>query len=283
MAWPVAAAQFAVSAYSIYSGRKNARRMRREMKRQRELAEDQLEYAQSRWNEYLDTFGDLRQRLVADAERGVLVDYEALAGEAAADIGQQFDTAQDAQRREMMSFGLDPTSGRYQGMDRQMGLDRARATAYGVNQARRDERNRAEDETYRRRMEVFGRGVQEGTQAAQDVMTASGNLQHVSGQSAEQHGRIADNLFEQAGFYGVYGAASLNDHFGEEPERPGQAPQQAPSNYGQSRDGLAIQNPEPLQFDWQHQQGQGQGNPQSQGYRTNPAHPGTYNNPYFRQ
>lgn len=211
----VAGAMLVGSALSFSSGRSEAKKMRREMRAQRKLARDQLNFAKKQWGYYRETFGDLEQLMVADATEGVTADYAGVTSRAAADVEGQFQNQADRQRRQMMAYGLDPSSGRYQSSDRQMGLDLATAKAQGVNSARTSERRNAQDKTWQRRAQVgmYGSGLMQN--AGQSVMDAQNNLAVLSGQRAQMNGDMSNNLFAQAGNMAVQGLAfGANNNWG---------------------------------------------------------------------
>lgn len=211
----VAGAMLVGSALSFASGRSNAKKMRREMRAQRKLARDQLNFAKSQWKHYRETYGDIEQLMVADATEGVVADYDGVTSRAAADVEGQFQNQADRQRRQMMAYGLDPSSGRYQSSDRQMGLDLATTKAQGVNAAREGERRYSRDATWQRRAQVgqFGAGLMQN--AGRDVQAAQDNLAVLSGQRAQMHGNMANNLFAQAGNMAVQGLAfGANNNWG---------------------------------------------------------------------
>jgi hypothetical protein len=195
------------SALSFSSGRSEAKKMRREMRAQRKLARDQLNFAKGQWKHYRETYGDIEQLMVADATEGVTADYDGVTSRAAADVEGQFQNQADRQRRQMMAYGLDPSSGRYQSSDRQMGLDLATTKAQGVNAAREGERRYSRDATWQRRSQVgqFGAGLMQN--AGRDVQAAQNNLATLSGQRAQMHGNMSNNLFAQAGNMAVQGLA----------------------------------------------------------------------------
>ena len=205
--------------------RREQRRMRRELQRQRE-------FAQERWQHYLDTYGDLERIMVGEAETGVVADIEGVSSRAAADTAMAFDRQRDQQQREMMSFGLDPTSGRYQGMDRAMGLNEALDESHSVGSAREAERRWADQETFNRRMGLWGHGRGMGESAAQDVMGSHQALASMHGSSAAQWSDMANNMFAQAGFLGAYNMGGGAPQQPQQPNLQGMQHFQAPQQPG---------------------------------------------------
>lgn len=215
--------------------------MRRELQRQRE-------FAMERWQHYLDTYGDLERIMVGEAETGVVADIEGVSSRAAADTAMAFDRQRDQQQREMMSFGLDPTSGRYQGMDRAMGLNEALAESHNVGSAREGERRWADQETFNRRMGLWGHGRGMGESAAQDVMGSHQALAGMHGNNAAQWSDMANNMFAQAGFLGAYNmgqqAQAPQQQQPNLQHAPGFQAPQAPRNMHHPTLGMPAQSPQ---------------------------------------
>lgn len=189
---------------SLLGGLFGASKQAKEMKRMRQELQRQREFAMERWQHYQDTYGDLERIMVGEAETGVVADIEGVSSRAAADTAMAFDRQRGQQQREMMSFGLDPTSGRYQGMDRRMGLNEALAESHNIGTAREDERRFADQETFNRRLGLWQGGQRMGESAARDVQGATQSMAQLHGQQADQWGSMANNMFAQAGFMGAY-------------------------------------------------------------------------------
>jgi len=210
MGWPMVA----VAGISALGGLLGASKQAKELKRMRKELQRQREFAMERWQHYLDTYGDLERIMVGEAETGVVADIEGVSSRAAADTAMAFGRQRDQQRREMMSFGLDPASGRYQGMDRRMGLNEALAESYNVGTARENERRFADQETFDRRFGLWRGGQQMGEAAANDVQNATRSIAQMSGQNAQNWGNMANNMFANAGFLGAYAMS------GAQPNQP---------------------------------------------------------------
>jgi hypothetical protein len=69
-------------------------------------------------------------------------DYEGVMGRAAGDVTAQSEIARQASQREMLSYGIDPGSGRFGALTRRSYLDEARNKAIAMNLARRGEKER---------------------------------------------------------------------------------------------------------------------------------------------
>ena len=102
-----------------------------------------------------ETFRPLEQSMVADAEA---FDTDAmrnqLATKAAADAGLAFNQQNQANERRMASMGVNPNSGRFQGMTQQSGLMQAGAKAGAMTGAR----ERAQQTGYARKLDAVGMG-----------------------------------------------------------------------------------------------------------------------------
>lgn len=212
----MAAAMLGGSAISAIGGFMASDEMAEALKMQARVQREVLTFNRERWQHYVDTYGDLEQMNVADAMEGVQGDFAGVTGRAAADVESQFANEQDRQRRDMMRYGLDPSSGRFASTDRELGMDRALTSASMQNTARETERRWAEDATRGLRLQVGNFGVQMRENAADGVTQAGNNLATAYGNTASNYGNMANNLFMQAGQMGIYGALSL-------------APQQAPA------------------------------------------------------
>lgn len=178
-----------------------------------DFGRDQFDFFKSRWKEQEERYGGLRDQVVAEAERGAQADIAGVSGRAASDVQQSMDQEREQQRRQMAAYGLDPTSGRYQSQDRQFGLQAATAEASAVGQARRGERQRAQERTDQLR----GRALQQGNQQAQraqsgmrigqGIMGQGANIQQAGlgtvakshGQRAQTHGDFAHGYSRQSG------------------------------------------------------------------------------------
>ena len=192
----------AMGGLSLAGGFMASRSARREMRRMRRHMEDRLEFAKERWNHFRDTYSDVEQQMVHDAMHGVQGDYQGVTERARADVEGAFSRERDSRRRQMQGMGLDPSSGRYQSSDREMGINQATSTAMAENQARTRERERAETETRQGRMQIGQFGSQQISGAGRDVMQAQTALGQVHGQRANQKMEMAGNLFATAGQMG---------------------------------------------------------------------------------
>lgn len=190
---------------SAYAGMSSGDDMEKELKKQRKLMESQLEFAKERWSHYRDTYGDLEKVLVSQAQRGYQADYEGVTSRATADVASQFDTEREEAERRRARYGIDPGSGRAEAEAREYGIAEASARAGAINTAREGERRHAEETTYRRRAQVHGIGARLSADAARDVLRVGDRLAQFHGQNADAYGKMASNLFSNAGALGMYG------------------------------------------------------------------------------
>lgn len=191
---------------SFFGGRSEAKKSRKLMKYQLYLQQQQLDFAKQRWNHYRDTYGDIEKMMVADAVQGVQGDFAGVANRAREDVLAAGDNQQDQQRRQLQSYGIDPSSGRYVSADRRSGIQMATGAATAANNARNSERQYADNATRSMRMGVGQFGSQMMMTAGQGVQQAMQNMGQAVGEQGMHHGQMANNLFAQAGQMGMYGA-----------------------------------------------------------------------------
>ena len=134
-----------------------------------------------------ETFRPLEQSMVADAEA---FDTDAmrnqLATKASADAGLAFGQQNQANERRMASMGVNPNSGRFQGMAQQSGLMQAGAKAGMMTGAR----ERAQQTGYARKLDAvgMGRGLAGASTAAYGSANNAGNSAAGNyGMAGQQH------------------------------------------------------------------------------------------------
>jgi hypothetical protein len=107
--------------------------------------------------DYGTLYGDLEKESVAAARgdvaakrdltgtlmEGAEADIEGVRGRSRADIAGAFEGARGAQAREMQSYGVDPSSGKFGAMTRKSFMDEARSGVIAGNLAARGEKERA--------------------------------------------------------------------------------------------------------------------------------------------
>lgn len=95
--------------------------------------------ADEQWNIYQNLFRPVEERMVSDAMSFDSPERKArMAAEAGADVTRGFDAARDQNTRALASMGINPNSGRFQGLANETALSQAAATAGAMNQARRN-------------------------------------------------------------------------------------------------------------------------------------------------
>ncbi|WP_432475294.1 tail fiber domain-containing protein (plasmid) [Brucella anthropi] len=108
------------------------------------LASDQANWSREDRERYDKVFKPLQDEYLKEVEEYGSEDKQTeAAAEARADVQQAAQTAKDANARNAASMGLDPTSGRYQGMERATDMGYALAEAGAANTARQNVRDKA--------------------------------------------------------------------------------------------------------------------------------------------
>jgi len=138
------------------------------------MMDQQMEQGKDYYDYNKSTFRPLEQGLVADAQA---FDTDAmrnqLATKAAADAGLAFNQQNQANERRMASMGVNPNSGRFQGMAQQSGLMQAGARAGAMTGAR----ERAQNTGYARKLDAvgLGRGLSNAAAGAYAGANSAGN------------------------------------------------------------------------------------------------------------
>lgn len=84
-----------------------------------------------------------RRGLVSNLTNMAKPDYEGVSGRAAADVGTQSEVARGEMSREAMSYGIDPTSGKFGALQKKSFLGEARNKVDAMNKARVAEKERS--------------------------------------------------------------------------------------------------------------------------------------------
>lgn len=93
--------------------------------------------AEEQYQRYKDTYQPLQQQLVDEAKNySTPENQERLATGAMGDVKSQFGIQAESNRRQLASFGIDPTSGRYQGQANQNSVLEAATGAAAATKAR---------------------------------------------------------------------------------------------------------------------------------------------------
>lgn len=108
-----------------------------------DFGNEQLAFARQQRERYTDVFEPIEDEFIAEArEIGSEGRQQQAAAEAKSDVQAAAAQQQATQRRQMAAVGIDPTSGRYAGIDRSTGLTTALASAGAQNRARTLERDK---------------------------------------------------------------------------------------------------------------------------------------------
>lgn len=216
------------------SSKKEQKKMRRALEEQNRIAKEQLKFNMQRYEDYMETYGDLNKLNVANAMEGVTGDFQGVSDRAAADVEAQFAGQRDQERRRLQAYGLDPSSGSFVSQDRRAGLQQAATSALAQNQARNQERNFARNATMQLRQNVGAQGLNMVNSAAGDVNNSYqglqgsyGNIANMHGQFAAQNQAMANNLFMQAGQFAGMGLGMKYFDNKQQPQTSGMINQNA--------------------------------------------------------
>lgn len=206
---PAMWASVGLGALNLGMGLMSSNDAEEELERLRKTMEKRLDFAKERFNHYVDTYGAVEQQMVTDAMQGVNADLDQVTRQARADVAGSYDRQEDEQERELQSYGLDPSSGRFQSSDRQMSMEQAADEAMAVNTARREESTRAENETRRMRESIgkFGAGLM--MEGANSVQQAQQGVAQVHGQKADMYADMANNMFSNASSLAGYSMGQM--------------------------------------------------------------------------
>jgi hypothetical protein len=143
----------------------------------------QMQQGKEYYSYLKDTYRPVEKGLVADAQSFDTDAYRnQLATKAAADTGLAFNRTRQANERAMASMGVNPNSGRYQGMAQQAGLSQA-ATRAGIMSGTRAQ---AQQLGYARKLDAagLGRNLSGSSTAAYGSAVNAGNSAGGNFQSA---------------------------------------------------------------------------------------------------
>lgn len=172
------------------------------------IGEENQKLAVEDRNRFRTTFGALEDRMVADAEAfDSQAQQEVAAGKANADVIQAYDKQRGMNRRALMSFGVDPTSGKALAEERRTGVTQAAVSAGAQNKARDDTRNLG----WARKLDVtsLGRGLPAQASTSYGIALNAGNSA-VANSNNTANSAIAGNDSARGWFntgVGAFGAA----------------------------------------------------------------------------
>lgn len=122
---------------------------------QMDAQQQQMDQAADYYNYWKGTYQPLEQGIVADAQKFNTEAYrEGLAQQARTDTERAFASQDATTQRQMMSMGVNPNSGRFQGLSNQQNLAQAAASGAAMNSTRQQ----AEQMGYARLMDAAGLG-----------------------------------------------------------------------------------------------------------------------------
>lgn len=154
------------------------------------------EQANDRWNFYKDHGENVDILLLDDAVKLFKETFaggsERAAARAAEDVASAFDRSAEVRRRAALRFGgVDPTSGKFQGLERETATDRASAEAGARFQARRSEEDRARS-VLNNASDVANRAITQGQRADALGIQAEGQAGRIfAGQVSDQRAEAA--------------------------------------------------------------------------------------------
>jgi len=175
--------QGVVGLSQAHSAGKRADRM---ASKQGAIADQQMEWSKEDRAYYEEHYRPLEEKMLENLD----VDVNQRVGEAITTTEQQFAGAEAARRRNLGRMGINPNSGRYQGMERSAALDRSIARTNSGNMARN--LARAEETSNIGNALNFGRG---GMNAIGGMMN---NASSVYSDIGTQYGNAAANSMKFA-------------------------------------------------------------------------------------
>jgi hypothetical protein len=129
---------------------------------QMRIGDSNEDRASAQWDIYQDLFHPVEQKMVEDANSFDSEERKSrMAAEAGADVTRSYDGALASNQRGMERMGINPNSGRFQGLNNEMNLSRAKDMAGGMNLARRN-------------TELSGMAMREGVAKFGRNMTSTG-------------------------------------------------------------------------------------------------------------
>lgn len=168
-------------------------------------------YGQGLGSRQRKTYEPLNRRIVQSAE----LNPDDLVDQASIDTGQAYNKARGIQDRRLSRMGVDPSSGKFQGLQQQLSLAQAAAEAGARTRARRTGRR----ESFGRQMQAASLGQNLSGQALSAMRSGAG----LSGQAGQgfrnlgaDYGSIAASE-EEAGTLGSF-QNDMNSIFGGNPQ-----------------------------------------------------------------
>lgn len=160
-----------------------------------EIAAKQTEIMDEQWNRYLEVYAPVEDEWVASAQAGLPADY--YVSRAAADVDQSFSMADAAGDRQAASYGIDPSSARYQAIEESEDIQKAAAKSGAMTNARMG----VNDVNYQRQSDVVKTGKGIPTEAASIGASASNTLSSASNTYASGYGGVSQAYNELGNYY----------------------------------------------------------------------------------
>ncbi|WP_105245466.1 hypothetical protein [Psychrobacter sp. Marseille-P5312] len=150
------------------------------------LQQQQLASAKKREEDYDEFYKPIEDNYLAAVRKGVTPDYEQVTQDAIGDVETQFANSGAASLRSMQRLGINPNSGRADAIGRDLSLSKALAKVGTINNARRQESNRAEDLTFARQQDALTLGVNKLNNAQAASSSAATALSQTYADRAKQ-------------------------------------------------------------------------------------------------
>lgn len=150
------------------------------------LQQQQLDEAKKRREDYETSYKPIEDQLLASVRKGINPNYEQITNDVIGDVNTQFAGEETARLRQMQRMGVNPNSGRADAMGRNLSLSRALALSGGINSARRQEKNRADDLNYARQNDAVQVGVNKLNGAQTNINSAATALSQTYADRAKQ-------------------------------------------------------------------------------------------------
>ena len=136
-----------------------------------------------------EEYTGVEDKLIADATAGRMSQAEGMAGQAGADVRQQYASSRDSLEQQLMSRGITPGSSAWTQAMRGMAQDEAAQTAGAVSRTRRDEDKQAWMDTNNLRLGVMGLGNQVAGVGA-DLAKTGGSMYTAAGGLLGEAGKL---------------------------------------------------------------------------------------------
>ena len=166
------------------------------------LQQQQLASAKKREEDYDEFYKPIEDNYLAAVRKGITPDYEQVTQDAIGDVETQFANSGAASLRSMQRLGINPNSGRADAIGRDLSLSKTLAKVGTINNARRQESNRAEDLTFARQQDALTLGVNKLNSAQAASASASTALSQTYANKANQataDGNAAANSWADLG------------------------------------------------------------------------------------